>query len=88
MTINRNCLQRLLDIGLPMEVEVLSRNVKPVVLGVATINTNGTVTYSKNMKEYSSPSHLRQEIIGKNCATYKFLRCKGKLLSDLGVKPK
>ena len=85
MPINQNCLHHLQKIGLPMVVEVLSTCGETITQ--AEIHIDGTITDLTTRKTYPHPSALRQELVAKNMATYRYLRYNGQLLSDLGVKP-
>lgn len=84
-TINQECLARLQDLGLPMTVVVNDKQGNK--LTDAEIRIDGSIQDLQTQKVYSAPSLLRDELIGSNEPTYKFLVL-SRNLSDLGVKRK
>lgn len=86
MAINKNCLLKLKEIGLPMQIEVVKNK---QVLANATIHDDGTVYCSTNGITYNCPSLLRDKFIGSNLGTYKHLRRveDKETLHEKGVRP-
>ena len=84
-TINRNCLRKLQELGLPMDVEV--RNNQQTTIATARINNDGTMYCYTNKKTYSCPSLLRDDLLGPNLPTYTHLFLSGISLRSRGVRP-
>lgn len=83
MPIDPICLARLQQIGLPMVVEV--RNRHGAQLTTAEIHANGEITDQATGITYGCPSALRQAIVYRNTATYRFLFLNGNSLESMGV---
>ena len=82
-TIDKECHDRLKDLGLPMIVDVVDEQNN--LLTRAEIFQNGEIKDLSTNKTYSAPSLLRDELIGSNKPTYKFLVLT-RNLHDLGVR--
>ncbi|EKO3393175.1 hypothetical protein KW516_07375 [Vibrio fluvialis] len=83
VTIDKECFAKLKELGLPMTVVVNDKQGKK--LTEAEIRDDGSIKDLQTSKVYSAPSLLRDELIGSNESTYKYLVLT-RNLSDLGVK--
>jgi hypothetical protein len=81
MAINPTCLRKLIGLGLPMKVTGTDKHGKPFT---ADIDTLGTVMCNK--APYSSPSALRDALVGSHKSTYDRLFYRGLSLRDHGVR--
>ncbi|EPV8513601.1 hypothetical protein ACWATE_002037 [Vibrio parahaemolyticus] len=82
-TIDKECFAKLKELGLPMTVVVIDKQGNK--LTDAEIRDDGSIEDLQTNKEYPTPSLLRDELIGSNESTYKYLILT-RSLSDLSVK--
>ncbi|WPZ01525.1 hypothetical protein [Idiomarina sp. OXR-189] len=73
----------------PVNIEITDTGGKTIAKG--EFHSDGEITVysnpSLNIKScrYENPSAMRQDIVASNCATYKYIKYKGKTLSEHGV---
>ena len=85
MPINKQCLTKLNQLGLPMTVSV--HNKTDQCIGSAEISKDGTTVFLATGVRYRHPSHLRAELIEPNGQTYTRFKLNGVDLRTLGVAP-
>lgn len=93
--IRQKCLDKVIDIAMrkkdsfSLDIQITDTRGVPIAKG--QFHDNGKVTVFSNpslgikSRRYENPSAMRQDIVARNQATYRYIKYQGKTLSTRGV---